>query len=104
MNPRKIINTSTNKIWQKWSVAFKIMPVIILVAILKFLSHKFGFEIMELNALFTSLVAGTIFLIGFLITGVLSDYKESEKIPSEFSASLKSLFDDTYSITFSRWH
>ena len=95
----QIINKkSTNKIWQKWSVAFKIMPVIILVAILKFLSHKFGFEIMELNALFTSLVAGTIFLIGFLITGVLSDYKESEKIPSDLTASLKSLFDDTYTI------
>ena len=93
-----MIKKSTNKIWQKWSVAFKIMPVIILVAILKFLSHKFGFEIMELNALFTSLVAGTIFLIGFLITGVLSDYKESEKIPSELTASLKSLFDDTYTL------
>ena len=92
------MNTSSNKIWQKWSVAFKIMPVIISVAVLKFLSHKFGFEIMELNALFTSLVAGTIFLIGFLITGVLSDYKESEKIPSELTASLKSLFDDAYTI------
>ncbi|MCX5849318.1 MAG: hypothetical protein NTW65_07695 [Deltaproteobacteria bacterium] len=89
---------STKIIWQKWSVAFKVMPVIILVTILKFLSHKFGFEIMELNALFTSLVAGTIFLIGFLITGVLSDYKESEKIPSELTASLKSLFDDAYTI------
>lgn len=53
---------------------------------------------MELNALFTSLVAGTIFLIGFLLTGVLSDYKESEKIPSELTASLKSLFDDAYTI------
>jgi hypothetical protein len=74
------------------------MPVMILVALLKFLSHKFGFEIMELNALFTSLVAGTIFLIGFLITGVISDYKESEKIPSELTVSLKSLLDDTYTI------
>ena len=46
---------------------------------------------MELNALFTSLVAGTIFLIGFLISGVLSDYKESEKLPSELSASIKTL-------------
>jgi hypothetical protein len=74
------------------------MPVIVLVTILKFLSHKFGFEIMELNALFTSLVAGTIFLIGFLISGVLTDYKESEKIPSELTASLKSLLDDTYTL------
>ncbi|MBN1471289.1 MAG: hypothetical protein JW925_05885 [Syntrophaceae bacterium] len=92
------MNFSTKYIWQKWSVAFKIMPVMILVAVLKFLFHKFGLEIMELNALFTSLVAGTIFLIGFLITGVLSDYKESEKIPSELTASLKSLFDDSYTI------
>jgi hypothetical protein len=74
------------------------MPLILLVALFKYISHKFGFEIMELNALFTSLVAGTIFLIGFLISGVLSDYKESEKIPSELSASIKSMFDDTYTI------
>lgn len=86
------------KFWQKWSIAFKVMPFVILVAILKLLSHKFGFEVMELNALFTSLVAGIIFLIGFLITGVLSDYKESEKIPSELAASMKTLYDDTYTI------
>jgi hypothetical protein len=98
METQKMIKKSTNQIWHKWSVAFKVMPVIIVVTILKFLFHKFGLEIMELNALFTSLVAGTIFLIGFLITGVLSDYKESEKIPSELTASLKSLFDDAYTI------
>ena len=69
-----------------------------MVFILKFLSHRFGFEVMELNALFTSLVASTIFLIGFLISGVLSDYKESEKIPSELSASMKALLDDSYTI------
>ena len=98
MKTQEIIIKSTKKIWQKWSIAFRIMPVMILVTILKFLSHKFGLEVMELNALFTSLVAGTIFLIGFLIAGVLSDYKESEKIPSELSASMRTLFDDTYTI------
>lgn len=53
---------------------------------------------MDLNALFSSLIAGTIFLIGFLITGVLSDYKESEKLPSEIAASLQNLFDDSYTV------
>jgi hypothetical protein len=43
-------------------------------------------------------VAGTIFLIGFLVSGVLSDYKESEKIPSELAASLRALLDDTLTI------
>ena len=98
MKPEKTIKKPGKKIWQKWSITVKVMPLVILVAILKFLSHNFGLEVMELNALFTSLVAGTIFLIGFLISGVLSDYKESEKIPSELSASLKTLFDDTYTI------
>ena len=98
MKPKELIKKSTKQIWLKWSLAFKILPLIILVAILKFLSHKFGFEILELNTLFTSLVAGTIFLIGFLISGVLSDYKESEKIPSDLAATIKSLFDDTYTI------
>jgi hypothetical protein len=98
MKTKKIIENSKNRIWHKWSVAFKVMPVIIVVTVLKFLSHRFGFEIMELNALFTSLVAGTIFLIGFLLSGVLTDYKESEKIPSELTASLKSLLDDSYTL------
>jgi len=83
---------------QKWSIAFKITPIILLVVILKFLSHRLGYEVITLNALFTSLVAGTIFLIGFLISGILSDYKESEKIPSEFSASLESMYDESYTI------
>ncbi|MFZ4401829.1 MAG: hypothetical protein ACOYO1_17500 [Bacteroidales bacterium] len=86
------------KLWQKWSIAFKIMPLIIITAIFKFISHKYGYEIMELNALFTSLVAGTIFLIGFLLSGVLTDYKESEKLPNEISASIKTLSDDAYTI------
>jgi uncharacterized protein YutD len=98
MEIQKNIKSKSNKIWQKWSIAFRIAPLILLVALLKFLSHHFELEVLELNALFTSLIAGTIFLIGFLISGVLSDYKESEKLPSELSASIKSLYDDAYTI------
>jgi hypothetical protein len=98
MELKKTAISLTKRSLMKWHIAIKIMPVVILVALLKFISHIIGFEVIELNALFTSLVAGTIFLIGFLISGVLSDYKESEKLPSELSASMKTLFDDTYTI------
>lgn len=94
----EIIKKSGKKLWLKWNLAFKIIPIVAAVVILKFLAHHFDFEVMELNALFTSLVAGTIFLIGFLIAGVLSDYKESEKIPSEMASTLKTLLDDGYTI------
>jgi hypothetical protein len=91
-------NSTFRLIWQKWSLAFKIAPIIIIVLFLKMISHNFGYEIITLNTLFTSIVAGTIFLLGFLISGVLSDYKESEKLPSELSASMESLYDDSYTI------
>lgn len=90
--------TSGNYLWQKWHIAFQILPWIIVVAIVKYFVNRYDYDTFELNALFTSLVAGTIFLIGFLISGVLSDYKESEKLPSEMAATIKNLFDDTYTI------
>ena len=102
MHPHISFTVSRKKIWRKWSLAVKIIPVILVVALLKYLFHRYNLEAMELNALFTSLVAGTIFLIGFLISGVLTDYKESEKIPGELASSLINLKDDTWTIDKSR--
>src|SRR3989338_8659025 len=89
MKTPEILSQSTKIFGHKWSITLRIIPILLVVTLLKFLAHWYNWEVMELNALFTSLVAGTIFLIGFLITGVLSDYKESEKIPSELAASIK---------------
>jgi len=81
---------------KKWHLVVKIIPIMIGIFILKLLFHKYGLEIVALNALFTSLIAATTFLIGFLITGVISDYKESEKLPGEMAASLEVLYDEVY--------
>ena len=98
MNTIETIHSTKKRFRLKWAIALKITPLVLFVGLLKFAAHKFGFELMELNALFTSLVAGTIFLIGFLISGVLTDYKESEKVPSELASSLKTLFDDAFTV------
>ncbi len=81
---------------KKWHLAVKIAPILLVIFVLKIIFHKIGFEIISLNALFTSLIAATTFLIGFLISGVISDYKESEKIPGELTASLEAIYDETY--------
>ncbi|MCM2326135.1 MAG: hypothetical protein NDI94_06745 [Candidatus Woesearchaeota archaeon] len=83
-----------NILWQKWHILFKVLPLLIIIFILKLVFHQFGLEYISLNALFTSLIASTTFLIGFLITGVISDYKESEKLPGELASSLESLYDE----------
>ena len=45
-------------------------------------------EGLSINPLFSALVASDVFLMGFLLNGVLADYKESEKIPSEIASAL----------------
>ncbi len=58
---------------------------------LKQVVHSLDLELIPLNPLFTSLVASTVFLLGFLLNGVLADFKESEKIPGDLATSLEVL-------------
>jgi len=65
--------------------------VVAVIVIIKTAVHFAGLEIMQQNALFTSLIAGAIFLFGLILSGTLSEYKESDKMPAEFVASLESV-------------
>lgn len=84
-----------NRIKGKWSIVLKVLPLLIVVVVLKIVIHMLSFEVLDLNNFFTTLVAGVIFLLGFLIAGVLSDYKESEKLPSYITSSFEALFDES---------
>ena len=53
--------------------------------------HALGLERISVNQLFSAMVASTVFLLGFLLSGVLTDFKESEKIPGELATSLHTL-------------
>ena len=59
------------QLYIKWKILLQVIPIIAVILLIKTLFHHYGLEMMELNALFTSLVGATIFLIGFLISGVL---------------------------------
>jgi hypothetical protein len=61
------------------------------VCLVKVLVHSLGLEIISVNPLFSAMVASTVFLISFLLSGVLTDYKESEKIPGKIASSLETL-------------
>jgi ABC-type multidrug transport system fused ATPase/permease subunit len=55
-----------------------------------------GWEIIpkELTTFFPSILTGIIFILGFLLAGVVTDYKESEKIPNDIAASLYSIWQE----------
>ncbi len=91
---KAIRNIMKSKQFQKWHLALKVIPVVILVIILKLLAHQFGLEFISLNPLFTGIVTANIFLLGFLIAGVLADYKESEKLPGDLATSIETIIDE----------
>ena len=78
----------------RWWLAIQVLPAVVLVGLAKALITELDAESIELNPLYTGLVAGNIFLLGFLLAGTLSDYKESEKLPVEIAASLDSIGDE----------
>ena len=77
-----------NILSQKWAIAMKILPIIIGIILTKLVMHQMGWEIISLNPLFNSIISANVFLLGFLLAGTLSDYKESERLPGELAASL----------------
>jgi len=87
-------NVSKFAFFKKWSLTIRIMPLVASIILLKFIIYRLGFDFLATNPLLPSLVAAAVFLMGFLISGVLSDYKESEKLPGELSASLETIADE----------
>lgn len=56
--------------------------------------HQFGLDFVTISPLVSAFVGGVIFIIAIILASTLSDYKESEKIPSELAASILILYKD----------
>lgn len=79
---------------ERWRLAFKVLPFVAAAAIGKVITSELGWENVAPNPLYTGLVAGTVFLLGFLLAGTLADYKESEKLPGELAAGVETIADE----------
>jgi len=69
-------------------------PYVIGVIAAKLFVHRLNLEIIPLNAIFSALIGANVFLMGFLISGVMADYKESERLPGEISSILLTIVDE----------
>lgn len=70
------------------------LAIVALLIAAKFFIHTWGLEFFSLNALFTSAIAGTIFIMGLLLASIMADYKEAEKVPAEFRSSLENIWEE----------
>ena len=66
----------------------------ICVVALKYILHDFGWEVVEQTSLHNSVVSSVIFVIGFVLSATIADYKESERIPAEFASTIENMYED----------
>jgi hypothetical protein len=69
-------------------------PWAIVVVVVKGLLEWAGVHPLELSTLLPATITAEVFIIGFLLAGTSSDYKEAEHLPGEISASLETIADE----------
>lgn len=79
---------------KKHFLTWRIVPIVLVAIAVKCAFIYAGVDLLPLNGYFSTIVAANVFLLGFLISGVLPDYKEAEKLPAEIAAALDSVIDE----------
>jgi hypothetical protein len=80
----------------------RVSALVAVVLCAKLVVHFLGWEAISINPLFSGIVAANVFLMGFLLSGVLSDFKESERLPGELSACLENLAQEVSGIKMAK--
>jgi hypothetical protein len=80
----------------KYQLLYTVLPAVIIVGAIKIAAHFLHWEIIptSISTFFPSILTGIIFILGFLLAGVVTDYKESEKLPNEIAVSLYSIWQE----------
>lgn len=60
--------------------------------------NALGWEPIQQSSLHNAAISSVILVMAFLLSVTITDYKESERIPAEFAATIEDMFDDAKSI------
>ncbi len=81
-----------NQLYRRWRLLVDTAIIMAVILAVKLIADALGWEFFHVSPLFTSIIAGGIFIVSILLAGTLADYKESEKLPSEIAAALESIY------------
>lgn len=92
-----IINTVINSF-----VTFRVLLLSLvattLVLIFKSITIYLDLRPIDLGSLHSAIVSGATFVIGFILSATIADYKESERIPSDFATQIEDMHVDAVAI------
>ena len=79
---------------KRFRLLLRVVPIVAVLIAIKLVIHGLNLEFIAVSGLVPSLVAGAIFITGFLLSHVLADYKEAERMPGEIRLALEAIHDD----------
>jgi hypothetical protein len=65
-------------------ILFRVLPFIALLVVIKIALHELNLELLSINSIFSGLIGANVFLMGLLLSGVLSDFRETDFISSGY--------------------
>src|SRR3990167_1997391 len=74
------------------------LVISVIIVTIKYLLHDHNLEPIEQSSLHNSVSSGVFFVVGFILSATIADYKESEKIPADFASNVEGLVEDARSI------
>lgn len=86
------------KLLKNAKIFFVALIATVVVVIGKYILHLLGFEPIEQTSLHNSMISSVIFVMGFVLSATITDYKESERIPAEFASSIEGMYEDAKEI------
>jgi hypothetical protein len=83
-----------NRLLRNWRLPLQAFAIAVAIVLIRVVLDKAGLERISVSPLVATIITATVFILGFLLTGVLSDYKESEKLPGDLAVSLGVIADE----------
>lgn len=87
-------NELMHKLLTTLRLPFQALAIAVVVICLRIIADAAGLERIQINALVGAIITANVFILGFLLGGVMSDYKESEKMPGDLAVSLGTIGDE----------
>jgi hypothetical protein len=80
-----------------FKIYLKIIAITTIAVVVKYVLIQHELNILSTGNLLNSMIAGTIFVFGIILSTVFSEFREAHRLPGELGNHLESLFEDVQS-------
>lgn len=86
------------KTFANYRVPIEAIVVVVVLVLIRWALWEAGLEGMESSPLASSIISGGVFVMGLVVAGTLSDYKDAERAPTDLAAGLYAILRETESM------